>query len=35
MTIKPTANLLVGKHYAIQIAMTANKDLANNPRYPS
>jgi hypothetical protein len=30
LTINPTANLLVGKNYAIQIAATAVKDLANN-----
>jgi hypothetical protein len=30
LTINPTANLAAGKNYAIQIAATAVKDLANN-----
>ncbi|MCX6872730.1 MAG: Ig-like domain-containing protein [Verrucomicrobia bacterium] len=30
LTISPTADLLAGKNYAIQIAATAIKDLANN-----
>ena len=30
LTINPTANLLAGKNYAVQIAATAIKDLANN-----
>ena len=30
LTINPTADLVVGKDYAIQIAATAIKDLANN-----
>ena len=31
LTINPTADLVVGKSYAIQIAATAIKDLFNNP----
>ena len=30
LTINPTANLVAGKNYAVQIAATAIKDLANN-----
>jgi methionine-rich copper-binding protein CopC len=30
LTINPTANLVAGKNYAVQIASTAIKDLANN-----
>jgi hypothetical protein len=31
LTVNPTADLAAGKNYAVQIAATAVKDLANNP----